>query len=188
LDEEVNQNYTLIEQIAAPNSENLITEEDETEDFLKNYRLQMMDCLDNALNSVIDSRVKKLRKKNTDKATKFLIALELFHCQRLSMGKIAKQLDLRAQDAVARLLQLKEFRADVRQEILVKLKEQVIELAQKYSTPTSIVKLEAKIAEALEEQVARVIYQAEIEATSMQNSSAISYFSQRLCQQLDDIN
>lgn len=187
LDKHLNENFTLIEQIPAPNSENIIAQEDEAKDFLKTYRLQMLNCLDNALNTVIESRLKKLRKKDTDKANKFLMALQLFHCQRLSMSKIAKQLGLRAQDAVARLLKLKEFRADVRQEILVKLKERVIELAQKYSTTASLTSLETQITEALDEQITNIISQAEVEAASMQsNYFTMSPFSQRLCKQLDN--
>jgi macrodomain Ter protein organizer (MatP/YcbG family) len=187
LDEELNE-FALIEQISAPKSENIISEEDETKDFLKNYRLHMINCLDNGIKTVIQLRLKKLQKKDPEKANKFAIALHLFHCQRLSMSKIAQQLGLRAQDAVARLLKLKEFRADVRREILVKLKEQVIELAQKYSTPTSITSLEAQITEALDEQITNIISQAEVEATTMQSNVAMSYFSQRLCRQLDNTN
>lgn len=187
LDEQLNENFTLIEQIPSQNAENLITENDETEDFLKTYRAQLLNCLDNALNTVIQSRMKKLQKKDIDKANKFAIALRLFHCERLSMSNIAKQLGLRAQDAVARLLKLKEFRADVRQEILVKLKQQVIELAQKYSNPTSLTNLEAQITEALNEQIGNIISQAELEASTMQINCAVSSFSDRLCKELDNI-
>ncbi len=187
LDAELNENFTLLEQIPDAKSENIIIEIDgvnETDDFLKNYRKQMVECLDAAFNTVIESRLKELQKKNTQKANNFLAALQLFHCQRLSMSKIANQLGLRAQDAVARLLKLKEFRADVRQQTLVKLKEQVIELAKKYSSPTSLANLEVQITEAVDGQVINVISQAEIEATSMQSNCAVSLFSERLCKQL----
>ncbi|AFY31634.1 hypothetical protein [Calothrix sp. PCC 7507] len=186
LDAELNENFTFIEQIYDPNSENIIIEADTTTEFLEIYRAQFLNCLDNSLNTVIESRVKKLQNKDTDKANKFLTALQLFHCQRLSMGNIAKQLGLRAQDAVARLLKLKEFRADVRQEILVKLQEQVIELAQKYSTPKQLKILEAQIKEVLDEQIINVISQAELEAATMQSNVTISEFSKRLCRLLND--
>ncbi|AKG24398.1 hypothetical protein IJ00_02720 [Calothrix sp. 336/3] len=187
LDAELHENSTFLEMIPASNSENLLisTDDDnETEAFLKMYRNQFLNCLDNALNTVVDLRMKKLQKKDINKAKQFLIGLQLFHCQRLSMGKIAQQLGLRAQDAVARLLKLKEFRADVRQEILVKLQAQVIELAQKFSTPTKLKKLESQITELLDEQINRIISEAEVEAASIQNNADMSYFSQRLCQKL----
>ncbi|MEC4814973.1 MAG: hypothetical protein SAK29_17085 [Scytonema sp. PMC 1069.18] len=185
LDEQFHENSTLIEQLPAPNSGSIVVENDETKDFLKTYRLQMLNCLDNALNAVTESRVKKLQKKDADKANQFLKALHLFHCERLSMSAIAKKLGLRAQDAVTRLLKLKEFRADVRQEMLIKLKESVLEIAQNYLTLTRLANLEVQITEALDEQITHVISQAEVEAASIQSHSAMSSFSERLCKQLN---
>jgi uncharacterized protein YqgV (UPF0045/DUF77 family) len=183
LDAELYENSTFIEQITDTNSKNIIVEieeVDETNDFLKKYRSHMTNCLDSAFNTVIESRMTKLKKKDIDKANQFVTALQLFHCQRLSMVKIAQQLGLRAQDAVARLLKLKEFRADIHQETLVKLQDRVMELAQKYSTPKQL--------KVLESQIINIMYQAEIEAASMQNNCEISYFSKRLCRHLDNKN
>ncbi|RUS98537.1 hypothetical protein DSM106972_081660 [Dulcicalothrix desertica PCC 7102] len=191
LDAELYKNSTFVDRVPDTNSNNIINPTEdvyEINEFLKTYRSQMISCLDSALHTVIAYRSEKLQKKDTEKVQQFLTALQLFHCQRLSMGNIAKQLNLRAQDAVARLLKLKEFRADVRQETLVKLQVRVIELAQKYSTPTNLLNLELTIAELLDEQIGNVIYQAEVEAASMQNNCAVSFFSQRLCQQLDTKN
>lgn len=185
LDKQLNENSTLIEQIPAPNTDNIIAENDEIKKFLKTYRLQILNCLDNALNTVIESRMKKLQKKDTNKANQFLIALYLFHCQRLSMSEIAKNLGLRAQDTITRLLKLKEFRADVRQEMLVKLKEYVMDIAQNYSTPTHLMSLEMQITDALDEQINNLISKAEVEAASMQSNLAISSFSERLCKLLN---
>jgi hypothetical protein len=186
LDAGLNENSSFIEQI--PNTkENAIIDVDdanEIEHFLKNYRSQMVSCLDNAFKTVIESRLAKLKKKDTDKANQFITALQLFHCQRLSMSKIAQQLGLRAQDAVARLLKLKEFRADIYQETLIKLQDRVMELAEKYSTPTQLKILEVQITEALDEQVINIISQAELEASSMQSDCQISCFSERLCKQI----
>jgi hypothetical protein len=190
IDNEIYENSTFVEQIPDLNQQSIINrseEVDETKDFLKTYRDQMASCLDSSFQSAIALRWHKLQKKDIGKAQQFLTALQLFHCQRLSMSNIAKQLNLRAQDAVARLLKLKDFRADIRQQTLVKLQAQVIELAQKYSTPTSLVNLELTITELLDEQIGNVISQAEIEAASMQSNCQMSYFSQRLCKQIDNI-
>lgn len=191
LDADLYEHGTFVEQIPDTNSQNILhvsEENDVTKDFLKTYRSQMAICLDTAFEIVIASRLHKLQKKDRNKAQQFITALQLFHCQRISMGNIAKELNMRAQDAVARLLKLKEFRADIRQETLIKLKTQVIEIAQKYSQPASLVNLELTITELLDEQIGNVISQAEIEAASMQNNSQVSYFSQRLCQLIDKIN
>ena len=185
LDVQLNKNYTALDNIPADNSQNITTEVDDTQEFLKTYRLQMSACLEGALNLVVRSRVEKLQKKNIDKANNFLKALHLFHCQRLSMGEIAKNLGLRAQDAVTRLLKLKEFRADVRREILLKLRESVFEIAQNYSTPERLKVLDSQINEAIEEQITQVISQAESEAATIKSNLTMSYFSKTLCKQLE---
>ena len=186
LDTQLYENYTLLDNIPADNSENITTEVDDTQEFLQAYRLQMLSCLDSALNSVVRSRVEKLQKKNVDKANNYLQALYLFHYQRLSMSEIAKNLGLRAQDAVTRLLKLKEFRADVRQEILLKLRENVLVIAQNYSTPERLKQLDDKINEAIEEEINRVIYQAESEAATIKSNIGMSCFSETLCKQLEE--
>ncbi len=186
LDVNLYENMTLIEQIPASDSGNILTDINDEEIFLKSYKQQILTCLDNALDEVTKLRVNKLQKKDIDKANKFLMALQLFHCQRLSMSAIAKQLGLDAQFQVTRLLKLKEFRADVQHKTLEKLRASVIQLAQEYSTPARLVNLEKQITDALNEQITDLIYQAEIEAVSMQNHSQMSNFSERLCRKLDD--
>ncbi|MDJ0774172.1 MAG: hypothetical protein QNJ49_12235, partial [Mastigocoleus sp. MO_167.B18] len=186
LDEQLNQKYTLLENIPAENSENLTIEVDHTQEFLQAYRLQMSNCLDSALNSVVRSRVGKLQKKNSEKANNFTTALYLFHCKRLSMGEIAKKLGLRAQDTVTRLLKLKEFRADVRQEILLILRESILDIAQNYSTPERLKKLDLQINEAIEEEINKVISQADKEASTIKSNIPMSCFSQTLCKQLEE--
>ena len=185
LDVQLNENYTVLDNIPAEKSENITTEVDDTQKFLKAYRLQMSSCLEQALNLVVRSRVEKLQKKNIDKANNYLKALYLFHCERLSMGEIAKNLGLRAQDAVTRLLKLKEFRADVRREILLKLRENVLEIAQNYSTPERLKNLDSQINEAIEEQITKIIAQAENEAATIKSNITMSYFSKTLCKQLE---
>ena len=185
LDRQLHENYSLLENIPAENSESIAIEVGDTQEFLSAYRLQMSSCLDCALNSVVQSRVEKLKKKNIDKANNFLKALHLFHCQRLSMGEIAKNLGLRAQDTVTRLLKLKEFRADVRREILLKLRESVLEIAQNYSTPENLQTLDSQINEAIEEEINKVISQAESEAATIKSKVSISCFSEMLCKQLE---
>lgn len=186
LDLNLKENYAYIDKVVASESANIIDDIDEEETFLKLYKQQILTCLDSALDEVTKSRVNKLQKKDLDQANKFLLALQLFHCQRLSMSAIAKQLGLNAQFQVTRLLKLKEFRADVQHKTLEKLREAVIQLAQEYSTPERLANLDKQITDALNEQITNLINQAEIEAVSMQNTVPMSNFSQRLCQKLDN--
>ncbi|MBD2203711.1 hypothetical protein H6G33_34575 [Calothrix sp. FACHB-1219] len=185
LDVQINENFALIEQIPAPDSDNLIIDGNDEEIFLNLYRNQILHCLDLALDEVTKSRVNKLNKKDSEKSNQFLLALQLFHCQRLSMSAIAKQLGLDAQYQVTRLLKLKEFRADVEHQTLQKLKEAVIQLAQEYSTPERLANLDRLITDILNEQITNLIKQAETEALSMHHQEKMSHFSQRLCQQLN---
>ena len=96
--------------------------EDEPTEFLKFYRQQFLKCLDGAIEQVISERVTLLQRRDAQKAQSFLTALQLFH-QGRSMTEIAKLLNLQAQFHVSRLLKLKDFRADVRQQLLVPLRD-----------------------------------------------------------------
>lgn len=183
IDVEINEQPPLIDQIEDSRSENTVDDEYQTEAFLKEYQPLLRICLDDALKNVLSQKVQQF--KNTDKANKFLLGLRLFHCEKQSMSQIAKELGLPAQYAVTRLLKLNKFRAHVSQETLVKLRMQVIELAQKYSTPTSLSELEQEITKILNELIGNIISQAESEAACMQNINQVSFFAQRLCQQLN---
>ncbi|MBD2356487.1 hypothetical protein H6G41_17960 [Tolypothrix sp. FACHB-123] len=186
LDLNFQENYSLLEKVAAPDSGNILDDIDEEEKFLKLYKQQILTCLDSALNEVTKSRINKLKKKDLTQANRFLLGLQLFHCQRLSMSAIAQQLGLGAQYKVTRLLKLKEFRADVQHKTLEKLKQAVIQLAQEYSTPERLANLDQQITAALNAEITNLINQAEIEAVSMHHQPQMSNFSQRLCQQLDN--
>ncbi len=170
---------------------------DEQTEFLNFYRQQFLICLDQAVAQVTDKQVTKLNRKDPEKAHKFLIALQLFHCQGRSMGEIAKIVNLQAQFQVSRLLQLKSFRADVQQQLLVLLRELCFSAALRYrlsneakafSDPERLQTLNQQIEEALEEQVSRVIEEAATEAstaTFAKNPITSSLFSERLCCHLD---
>lgn len=173
---------SLIERIPSPDSH--LEEQEEQAEFLQFYRPQFQASLDRALTITIQSRVKKLQRKDEEKARKFLTALHLSHCDKMSMAEIAKLLGLRAQDAVTRLLKLKEFRADVQQQLLVILRSRVIELAKNYSTTERLATLEGEITLALNEQITSLISQAEAEAQSPKNTSPKTHFTERLCKQL----
>ena len=159
--------------------------ENQTGEFLKLYRPQFLECLDNALATVTQTRVSKIRRKDVVKANKFLIALKFFHCQGLSMGEIAKRIEMKAQFQVTRLLKLKEFRADVTHELLLMLKSRVLELARNYSSVESLQVLESQINTALTEQVSSLIAEAEAEASSSRSEFHKSRFAKRLCEYLD---
>ena len=162
--------------------------EDEPTEFLKFYRQQFLICLDGAIEQVITQRVTQLQRRDAQKAQNFLTALQLFHCQGRSMTEIAKALNLQAQFHVSRLLKLKDFRADVRQQLLVRLRDRVINRAKAYTDAKRLQTLNQQIEEALDEQITAVIQEAATEAstaTITKNQLTTSLFAQRLCRHLD---
>lgn len=159
--------------------------EDEQSEFLRLYHRQFLNCLDEAIAKVTSERTTQLQRKESLRAQKFLTALKLFHCQGKSMTEIAKLVNLQAQYQVTRLLQLKSFRADVQQHLLVLLRDRVLEQAKAYTDPKRLQTLNQQIEEALNEQILIVIQDAITEASTANNNSQISLFSQRLCRHLD---
>jgi hypothetical protein len=166
------------------NSEN----EKEEAEFLQFYHEQFLTCLEQALATVTESRVKELERKDSSKAKNFLIALRLFHCQKLSMVEIAKYLQLRAQDAVTRLLKLKDFRADVRQQMLLLLRSIIQEKARIYSSVERLKKFENQIELAISEQINQVIESAETQSRTAKNLLVNNLLIEKLCKYLDNLN
>jgi len=184
LDASVGDRSPLKEQIAAPDSDESADTNQTTHQFLKAYRKQFLACLEQSISQVIEVRYKKLHRRDPQKAQNFLVGLHLFHCQGQSMGEIATTLGLKAQYQVTRLLKLKDFRSDVRQQLLVKLRDRVLQQAQAYTTPERLHALESEIEATLEEQITRTIEAAQIEASTAKKATASSQFTQRLCAHL----
>ncbi|MFZ1026715.1 MAG: hypothetical protein WAN66_10900 [Limnoraphis robusta] len=162
------------------------TEKDDyQEEFLDQYRQQFMACLDATILQVTEQRCKQFKRKSLEKSEQFLKALSLFHCRGDSMGEIAKKLGLKAQYQVTRLLNLKEFRADVRQQLLIQLRDRILEFAKNYTDTQRLKNLDKKVEEALDEQINQIIQEAESESHNSQDNYTKSLFSQRLCKQLD---
>ncbi len=160
-------------------------EEDESEEFLDKYRQEFISRLDRTIVQVIQQKIKKFKKGKTDKSELFIKALSQFHCQGKSMGEIAKILGIKAQYQVSRLLELKELRADVRQQLLIELRDRILELAQHYTDVQRLQNLDQKIETALSEQIDQMIQEAEAESHNAQESYHKSLFSHRLCEQID---
>lgn len=158
--------------------------QDEQTEFLRFYRQQFIDCLNQAVEQVTQDRFNHLQRKNSQMAQQFIAALHLFHCQGRSMGEIAPLVGLQAQYQVTRLLKLKDFRADVRQQMLRTLRDRILEKAMAYADPDRLRNLEQQVEVALDEQTAAVMQEAETEASIPKRASS-SLFAQRLCRHLD---
>ena len=169
-----------------PNPQN--ADEDEHLEFLTFYREQLLQCLDQAAITVVSDRLIRLRRKNPPKDQMFLKALALFHCRGESMSLIAPQVGLRRQDQVTRLLNLREFRADIRQHLLSMLKVRITAQVQYYADPRQLIHLDQALENILDKQVTQMIDEARSEAqTTTRGSTPQSLFARRLCQALDQM-
>lgn len=172
-------NPIAIQEIPTPSSES-----DPSAEFLITYRQTLLDCLDRAIAEVIDDRLTYHRRKQPPTDQRFLTALYLFHCQGKAMSDIAAAIGLHKQYEVSRLLKLKELRADVRQNWLLKLRDQVRDLAQTYVDSIRLEQVDQQLETVLEEQVSNFMEVAAAEA-SVGNRSLTSQFVRRLCSDLD---
>ena len=154
--------------------------------FLQNYRQQMLISLNGAFEKAIAVRLQSKSTKAQQKAKIFAIALQLFHCQGLTMGEIAAQVGLKAQFEVTRLLKLKEFRADVRHYLLQTLQARVTELAAEHINLDRLIALDQEISNALAEQVDLLLKDAETDAKTTKSYTTGTLFSRRLCLHLDN--
>ncbi|MBD2069529.1 hypothetical protein H6F93_18705 [Leptolyngbya sp. FACHB-671] len=172
-------NPISIGEIPIPSSES-----DSSAEFLVTYRQTLLGCLDLAIAEVVDSRLTHHQRKNPPTDQRFLTALHLFHCRGKAMSDIAAAIGLHKQYEVSRLLKLRELRADVRQNWLLKLRDQVRDLAQTYVDSARLQQVDQQLETVLEEQVSSLIEEAEAEA-SVGNRSLKSQFARRLCSNLD---
>ncbi|MEB3293612.1 MAG: hypothetical protein VKJ24_10665, partial [Synechococcales bacterium] len=171
---------TLLDRLAAPAPED--EEQSDLVGFLQAYRASFRNSLEQALQQVIEIRLKKMK---GEKAHHFLQALQLFHCQGLSMGAIAQQVGLQAQYQVTRLLNLKAFREDVRHCMVEQLQAQVRSQAAKLVDPDKLARLDEKIVLALNEQVEGMMEAAAAQAQTPKDYAKGSLFAATLCAYLD---
>ncbi|MBD2358121.1 hypothetical protein H6G41_26510 [Tolypothrix sp. FACHB-123] len=173
---------SLIEEIPATETNNIVEENDEQAEFLQFYRHQFQLGLQQALAQVTESRVRYLERKKGDKAKMFLIALELSQCQKLAMKEIAEFLGLRAQDSVTKLLKLKDLRTDVQQEMLVILKDSLKEKAKVYVDIQALKNLDERLTSFLFEEISQMLENSEIQSRTMKNHLKADIFAERLCE------
>ncbi len=179
---DTSKNQSLADQISVSQETDTIDEQNE---FLTNYRQQFIQSLDTAIAEVTDVWMKLMKGKKSPKAEQFIQALHLYHCQGKSMTEIAKDVGLKAQYQVTRLLKLKSFRADIRQKLLIILRHRVLELAKDYTNPQSLKTLDKQIEIALDEQVNQVFQEAQAEGYTSGHHYTETLFAKRVCSYLD---
>lgn len=157
-------------------------EPDNQTEFLRLYRQQFIHCLDQAIEQVQRVRLSYLHRRDPQQAQRFIPALRLYYCQGKSMGQIAPLVGLRAQYQVTRLLRLRDFRADIRQRMLERLRGCILDIAKDYVHPDRLQSLDNQVEVALDEQINAAI--ADVEATATGDGPRNSLFTQQLCRHL----
>lgn len=158
-------------------------------EFLDQYYQEFQEALQGAIAQVIKARLQsyetgkteKQRQKAKEKQALFLKGLYLFHCQGISMGEIAQQLELGDQPRVSRLLQLKRLRADIGRWTLQLLGDRVLNLAQAYVDAEQLSQVAAKIYAILDEEVQSTLEEAIREASCNQRPVVPSQLTQSIC-------
>ena len=153
-------------------------------DWLKSYRQQFEQSLDESIEAVIANRLNKFKNKKPDKATQFTTALELLHCQGKSMNEIASEVGLKKQYQVTRLLKLKELRVDIRHYLLRLMRDWTMTQTQ-LEDINSLKQREQEIELALAEQIDLVLDKAE-KKVRVANSTQ-SVLAKRICVYLDSM-
>lgn len=149
--------------------------------WLESYWQQFRQSLDESIKAVITNRFNNLQRRTPAKASKFITALKLFHCQEESMGAIAPQVGLKAQYQVTRLLKLGDLRADIRRHMLRRMQDWTMTQTE-LEDIDSLKQREHEIELALAEPIDRVIDQAGRRAS---DASTQSILAQRICVYLD---
>lgn len=159
-------------------------EDSETEAarFLQGYRRQLRQCLIDSLTTGIQVKIDKLKRKQPKKAQAFVKGLSLFHCEGLSMGAIAPQIGYQTQVQVTRLLDLKRFRQDIRNQIIPCLQTAVQTQALNYTSADQLTALAQQLDQLLSDDVDRVMAEAAAEAQMPKNRTTHSLFAVQLCQ------
>ena len=165
----------------------LASSEDDVDrsDWLKSYQQQFRQSLDKSIEAVISNRLSKFKGKKAAKATQFITALELFHCQGESMSAIAPKVGLQAQYQVTRLLKLKELRVDIRHYLLQLMRDWTMTQTE-LEDIDSLKRREHEIESALAEQIDLVLDEAEKEASIADSTQSV--LAQRICAYLDLYN
>ncbi|MGF1522565.1 MAG: hypothetical protein ACFBSF_09645 [Leptolyngbyaceae cyanobacterium] len=149
--------------------------------FLNAYQQAIPQCLDAVLLHVIQAKMTKLHNRTPPRHQTYVKGLHLFHCEGMSIGKLAIQLGLSSQQA-QRLLDLKRLRADTRHQLILAMQKQVQTEALNYVTADHLKQVDSAIEQYLTETVDTIIRDAAREAQIPKGRTAKSLFARHLCQ------
>lgn len=161
-------------------------EPDEPEDrqirFMESYHQDFRATLGEAIRVTIAVYTERYQARRVPKGEAYRKALELFHCQGLSMKEIAAIVGLTNQVAVTRLLNLNQFRAEVCIYWLKQLKERVKDQALEHLSADQLDAIAERLEQILQEETESIMSDAASEARIPVNRTAKSVFARQLCE------
>ncbi|WP_228022068.1 hypothetical protein [Vasconcelosia minhoensis] len=157
------------------------------DEFLQQYRDNFVAALDASIQAIVQVYVDRYQKRRPPQGQIYCQALELFHCQGLSMAEIARQVGLSSQVQVTRLLQLRRLRAEVLVHWLNQLKQQTQAKALNHISPERLNAIAQQLDQVLTEETEAVMDAAQAEAQMPKNRTSNSLFARRLCYLLANI-
>ncbi|MEM7557059.1 MAG: hypothetical protein AAF378_23815 [Cyanobacteria bacterium P01_A01_bin.84] len=156
-------------------------------EFMKLYQTEFITSLDKAIFEVIKNYVSHLQRKRKSLEEEFIKGLHLFHCQGKSMSQIAPEIGFKKQYEVTRLLKLNQFRADIRQSLLINLRNSVMDIAQEFTDSDRLQNLDKQIELILDEQISTIIQEAESEVRNpVRNQPLRNLIARRICNYLNN--
>jgi hypothetical protein len=159
---------------------------DETEqlhqDFLQRYRQTLAEGLAAVTAAVLNQYCQRLGRKDPLKPQRFLQALALFHCQGESMGAIARQVGLKTQVQVTRLMALKRLRADIRDALLPRLQADIEATVLTVTSVDRLHTIDRLLRDYLAEVVDDLVQAAESEAQDPKKRIPRSALARQVCE------
>jgi hypothetical protein len=154
-----------IDNLSDPTNVNQIEWEDEQHEFLRIYRRDLNQCLQQAIESCIHRRISRLQKRQPDDSTVYVKAMMLFHCEGLPMGKIAPHVDRQTQVQVTRLLQLTQLRNNVRSQVVPRMQAILKQQCLQYMSIERFSQVSEQLYRCLEDEVEHILeaYKREIQ-------------------------
>lgn len=173
-----------------------VSEPTEADEFLQQYRQHLVQCLDEAIVTVIQARFSTLKSRSLPKAHAYLEGLRLCHGEGKRMGAIAPLLTekfapdvvLKSQVQVTRLLALSPLRKAVCNHMIWGLQQRVEGEAIAYVNVERLHQMADTLEGLLREAVEQVMSEAEAEAYRPTQGAGTSLFAHRMVYVLRQLN
>ncbi|PSB24997.1 hypothetical protein [Stenomitos frigidus] len=126
----------------------------EIDRFLHDYQQQVLQCLDQSINTVVKGRIQGTsRRIRVTTVENFLQALNSYYCEGLSQGEIAKKMEVSGQDRIAKLLKLTQLRSEIKLHMFACLQNYIQVVVNVGDSPDQLLAIDAALTEQLDQLI-----------------------------------